>query len=736
MHSIPSWLRTVAASLGLALAASVIPSAPTLAASPPQTSIVMSGTVADARAEHMSAGAVVLPAATPPVSGARIAVNGKLVAQTSKSGVFSFSYPDPSGQAVTLTVTAVGFGGYQLHNVGPAQSGDTLTVLLTGHPQAVDDTAAAPGTARSPQKTNAPAAGNCGGYSSNTTPPPTINVLVYAQHTPSGAPVPGTEVNVFNVQFQTYVDDVLPNEWESSWLPASLEAGAMAAKTYGWYWVNHWKSTTYVYKGTCYNVDDSINNQRYIPGKHASSTDAAITATWNTVMTKSGAIFQASFQATLTGNTSEACGSGLSRYPNTLSQWGSQNCAKAGETWQNILQTYYPGVSINGSQGGGPGPSTLTYTGATTADYHDAFTASATLTASGTPVTGATVSFSLGNGGPSQSCSTATNASGAANCQLTPGQSAGQATLTASYAGDSQTQPSHATAAFTITHEESTLTYTGPTHLANGVPTTLSGVLQEDGTAPVAGGSVTIAIGNGTTQQSCTDSTDSTGTVSCTIPVLNQPLDDTATLPVTATFTGDPNYQPSTSAATARLEYYTGHAFGLSAQVNLLLLSLGVPPTPDTGAIRTAQASSTTTPCTATANILLINAAALCANGTTTLTPGTATMTASLQQTTIGLPGLPLIGLSGVTSTSASTCTGAHGSATMALTIAGVPVTVPTAPNSVINLAGGAELIINEQLPTLGADYGLTVNAIHLIGLGGLANIVIASSTSAAHNCS
>lgn len=72
----------------------------------------------------------------------------------------------------------------------------------------------------------------------------------------------------------------------------------------------------------------------------------------------------------------------------------------------------------------------------------------------------------------------------------------------------------------------------------------------------------------------------------------------------------------------------------------------------------------------------------------------------------------------------------------MALTIAGVPVTVPTAPNSVINLAGGAELIINEQLPTLGAHYGLTVNAVHLIGLGGLANIVIASSTSAAHNCS
>jgi hypothetical protein len=65
-----------------------------------------------------------------------------------------------------------------------------------------------------------------------------------------------------------------------------------------------------------------------------------------------------------------------------------------------------------------------------------------------------------------------------------------------------------------------------------------------------------------------------------------------------------------------------------------------------------------------------------------------------------------------------------------------VPVTVPTAPNSVINLAGGGKLVIDEQLPVPGADFGLTVNAVHLTALGGLVDVVVASSTSDAHNCS
>ncbi|WP_344447230.1 SpoIID/LytB domain-containing protein, partial [Kitasatospora nipponensis] len=303
----------------------------------------------DARAEQVSGGVVIAPASTPAVPGARIEVNGSLIGSTDSTGGFRIEYPDPTGAAATITVTAPGFGTYQLTGVTPAHSGDSLTVQLTGKAQSMGDQAAPgqPPTSRT-AAVRPMTSGNCGGYSSDSTPPSTIRVLEYSQHTSAGLPVPGTESGVVSVPFQTYVENVLPNEWITSWQPDSLKAGAMAAKSYAWYWVNNWRGGSY--GGACYNVDDSINYQRFIPGQSNPATSSAIAATWNSVMTQGGSVFEASFQATLTGSSSEACGSGLSRYPNTLSQWGTQNCALAGYSWQSILSLYYPGVSVSSGQ--------------------------------------------------------------------------------------------------------------------------------------------------------------------------------------------------------------------------------------------------------------------------------------------------------------------------------------------------------------------------------------------------
>ena len=174
--------------------------------------------------------------------------------------------------------------------------------------------------------------GNCGGYSSNTAPPPTINVLEYGQHTSTGAAVAGTELGVFQVPFETYVENVLASEWVPSWQPDSLDAGAMAVKSYAWYFVNNWPRQG-SYNGACYNVDDSTNYQRFVPGVTFASTTAAVVATWDTIMTNGGQIVEASYQATLTGNTDEACGAGLSNFPGVMSAWGSQNC-RAG--WRHM----------------------------------------------------------------------------------------------------------------------------------------------------------------------------------------------------------------------------------------------------------------------------------------------------------------------------------------------------------------------------------------------------------------
>lgn len=381
-----------------------------------------------------------------------------------------------------------------------------------------------------------------------------------------------------------------------------------------------------------------------------------------------------------------------------------------------------------------PPPSQLTYTGATSADYHDAFTASATLTAGGSPISGATVRFALGQGTDGEACSATTTTSGRAACTLTPDEAAGSTTVTASFAGTDTALPASTTVPFTILKEETTLAYTGPPRIANGTPTRLTAVLKEDGTVPIDGRTVSIALGSGAARQACEATTDTTGTASCAITP-NQPLNATATVPLTATFASDAFYRPSSASATLLLQYMTGRAYGLSANVNLPLVGVTEPPTPDTGPIRTAGALTTQTPCTAELSAIVLSAHALCPKVRTTVNPGTSTATSSVSDATIGIPGLPVIEVSGVTATSASSCTAARGSATLKLTIGGVPVTVPTAPNTTIGLAGGAQLVINQQTPVAGADFGLTVNAVHLTTAARTVDVVIGSARSDAHNC-
>jgi hypothetical protein len=104
---------------------------------------------------------------------------------------------------------------------------------------------------------------------------------------------------------------------------------------------------------------------------------------------------------------------------------------------------------------------------------------------------------------------------------------------------------------------------------------------------------------------------------------------------------------------------------------------------------------------------------------------------------TIGIPGLPVLKATAIQALSTSTCTAATGTVTIAnLTIGGIAVDTNVAPNTGINLGGLAKLILNEQLPVAGADQGRTVNALHLQVLDGTVDVIVASATSDAHNCS
>ncbi|WP_129784326.1 choice-of-anchor P family protein [Promicromonospora panici] len=386
-------------------------------------------------------------------------------------------------------------------------------------------------------------------------------------------------------------------------------------------------------------------------------------------------------------------------------------------------------------------PTVVTYTGPAEADFNDAFTASATLTAGGSPVSGQTVSFSLGSGGGSQECSGTTNGSGVASCSLTPSDAPGETTIDVSFAGTGTLEPSSDSASFTITRQETALRYTGPERVANGTAVELSGMLTEETTdgPGVSGRDVTLALGAGADRQECTGTTGSSGAVACTIPVVDQPLNADATVPVSLDFAGDTYYEPSTASATVLLEYYTGRAFGLSADVPLPLVGFEIEPTPDTGEIRTADASSTDTPCLTELDLLLLQANALCPDVTTSLAPGTSVATASVDEVRIGIPGLPVIEVENATAQATSTCAGdgaATGTTDMTLRVGGEAIEIGTEPNTVVELPGVARIVVNEQVADPDADHGLTVRALHLTALeGGLTDVVVASATSGVHNC-
>jgi hypothetical protein len=186
----------------------------------------------------------------------------------------------------------------------------------------------------------------------------------------------------------------------------------------------------------------------------------------------------------------------------------------------------------------------ITYTGATSQDYNDQATLSATLdnTFDGLPVVGEKLTFALDG----QSCAGVTDNAGHASCQITPNEPAGNYPLTVDFAGTAQLEPAHFSGVFTVRHEETTLDYTGPLVLPNGSSAHLSAVLREDGITPIAGRMVTFTLGTGATAQACSDATDPAGVAECDISPVAQPLGPGT---VKAAFMGDAFYLPSDDSA-------------------------------------------------------------------------------------------------------------------------------------------------------------------------------------------
>lgn len=172
----------------------------------------------------------------------------------------------------------------------------------------------------------------CNGWSSRADAPGADYQIVIGVTSDRGSVTSGI-TRLQSRAFQTYVKEVLPNEWFSSWPAESLRAGGVAAKQYAWY---RGVTEGHTWRGSCYDAKDSIAYQVWVPGSTTSSTNAAVEFWWAYVWYRDEAWFITTYRS---GSIGEACGAnanGVHMY-----QWGSKACADDGSFAIDIARTYY-----------------------------------------------------------------------------------------------------------------------------------------------------------------------------------------------------------------------------------------------------------------------------------------------------------------------------------------------------------------------------------------------------------
>jgi hypothetical protein len=178
----------------------------------------------------------------------------------------------------------------------------------------------------------ASAATSCTGWKDSYAPPSTIRVL-RSYGSASG--------KVQTVAFRAYVNNVMAWEWPSTYPTASLRAGAIAVKQYGWYFTMHYRGGTNS-AGSCYDVKDTTSDQIYRPEtRSASSTQlAAVSATWGMTIRRTKNSVAGTF--ILTGYRSgsiTSCGAEKTGY--LLYAKGVLDCGRQGKTLEEIERIYY-----------------------------------------------------------------------------------------------------------------------------------------------------------------------------------------------------------------------------------------------------------------------------------------------------------------------------------------------------------------------------------------------------------
>lgn len=265
-----------------------------------------------------------------PIAGATIVLPAYGLSTTSDPGGW-FAFPDPvatdaPARRITAVVTAPGWGRWSIRRV-PLYPNDTLNLRAELRATPFDHAVLSPTErAAAPRPPLQPSSytETCTGWKAGQTPPETISVYIT------------DDKKAVTYDFMFYVTHVLPNEWIPSWDEDSLGAGAIAAKTYGWYRAK----PNHAFSGGdgCADVQDSVSDQVFDPSWDSDFTNQAVYATMGSVLWKDGNTFLAQYFA---GAPGDPCAPVEGQFAGRMSQWGTQTCALDSMLWPEISTTFY-----------------------------------------------------------------------------------------------------------------------------------------------------------------------------------------------------------------------------------------------------------------------------------------------------------------------------------------------------------------------------------------------------------
>ena len=187
--------------------------------------------------------------------------------------------------------------------------------------------------------------------------------------------------------------------------------------------------------------------------------------------------------------------------------------------------------------------SSIAYTGASSGPQHGSVTVSAALTDKANPAgaAGRTVNFALSGGG---SVNATTNSSGVATATLPLGGPPRSATITATFAGAANLQPASVSTPFTVTVAESSTTVTpSAATVTIGDSVSFTAEVEPFGVVGVNGGTVQFVVNGANFGAAVPLGSDGTATSAA---LATGPI-GLGEHTVTATYSGDSNFGPSTS---------------------------------------------------------------------------------------------------------------------------------------------------------------------------------------------